>query len=422
MKSQYKFSFCILAGASILFASFLGVLLLVAFPAWQGQQRLATKGMSVAATTNPFLHRPYYGNQTILQRTISFFDHDKPWYADDHRFVRFDGAIWSNTSIGSCAGGVNCYDGHNGYDLNLWFEPVLSAAAGTVVRANWYNPLNHNDAFGLWVAIDHGNGYATVYGHLSMITVAVGDYVGAQWQIGSSGTTGASTGPHLHMSVYYLPDWQATDPFGWAGKYADPNVVPDRYLWVSQPNAPYTVPNLAGSSPYSGAIVVDDSDQGWSATGTWTSSASSSDFKGNMHWTTTTASSSRPTATWHPAIPADGYYEIGVYIDDNHGSSSWAPYTIYSADPTRNGVVVQHSVYLDQSHIGLFQGPFDTVTTGPQWVSLGTYYFRAAMNGNVVLNAATGVTGEQLGADGMEFVPLSNLLTLSSSLLNEPSL
>src|SRR6266567_2933263 len=99
MKSQYKFYFCILARATMLFASILGALLLVAFPAWQGQPRLVTKGMSVAATTDPFLHRPYYGNQTILQRTSSFFDHDKPWYVDDHRFVRFDGAIWPHTSI-----------------------------------------------------------------------------------------------------------------------------------------------------------------------------------------------------------------------------------------------------------------------------------------------------------------------------------
>ncbi len=397
------------------FASILGMLLLLAFPFGP---RAVTQGMSVAAPAAPFLHRPYYGDQTILQRTISFFDHDDPWYVNDHRFVRFDGATWSDTSVSNCIAGTSCYDGHNGYDLNLRFEPVLSAAAGTVVRANWYNPLNHNDAFGLWVAIDHGNGYVTAYGHLSMIAVAVGDRVGSQWQIGTSGTTGSSTGPHLHMSVYYLPDWQPTDPFGWTGKFADPNVVPDRYLWVAQPNAPYTVPDLAGSSAYTGAIVVDDSDQGWSSTGSWASSAASSDIKGNMHWTTTTSDgSSGATATWHPTLPADGYYEIGVYVDDNHASSSWAPYTIYSADPAHNGAVIQHSVYVDQSHIGLFQGVFGTVNTGSQWISLGTYYFRAAMNGNesVVLHAATGVPGEQLGADGMEFVPLGSDLSLSSA-------
>src|SRR5579884_3817366 len=48
----------------------------------------------------PFLHRPYYGNQTISARTTSFFDHDKPWYDFDGVFVRYDGTKWtSNDSI-----------------------------------------------------------------------------------------------------------------------------------------------------------------------------------------------------------------------------------------------------------------------------------------------------------------------------------
>jgi hypothetical protein len=250
MKSQHKLFFCIAAHANVFFVVTVGLIFLVVFPgsSWQ-QQQLVTKGARVVATHDPFLHRPYYGSQTILQRTVSFFDHDKPWYANDHHFVRFDGATWSNTvSIVNCIEGTDCYDGHNGYDLNLWYEPVLSAAAGTVVRANWYNPLNHNDAFGLWVAIDHGNGYVTAYGHLSKVTVAVGDQVEAQSQIGISGKTGAATGPHLHLSVYYLPDWQPTDPFGWTGDYDDPNVVPDRYLWVEHPSAPDPVPD-SGSNP-----------------------------------------------------------------------------------------------------------------------------------------------------------------------------
>src|ERR1700674_3856524 len=101
----------------------------------------ANIGQTVNHNTSatPFMHRPYYGSQTIPQRTTSFVDHDKPWYVNDGIFVRYDGARWTNVSIGSCTGGVNCYDGHNGYDLNLWYEPVLSVAAGTVIRAGWYN-------------------------------------------------------------------------------------------------------------------------------------------------------------------------------------------------------------------------------------------------------------------------------------------
>ncbi len=122
-------------------------------------------------TPTPFMHRPYYGSRTIAQRTVSFVDHDRPWYDNDGVFVRYDGAKWTNVSIGSCIGGVNCYDGHNGYDLNLRYEPVLSVAAGTVIRAGWYNPLNHASALGLWAAVDHGNGFVTAYGHLSALTV-----------------------------------------------------------------------------------------------------------------------------------------------------------------------------------------------------------------------------------------------------------
>ncbi len=111
----------------------------------------AFPGQAKINTTGPtrFMRRPYYGNQTLPQRTTSFFDHDKPWYVNDGNFVRRDGKKWTKVSIGSCTGGVNCYDGHNGYDLNLWFESVLSAAAGTVIRAGWYNPSNHQAALGL---------------------------------------------------------------------------------------------------------------------------------------------------------------------------------------------------------------------------------------------------------------------------------
>jgi murein DD-endopeptidase MepM/ murein hydrolase activator NlpD len=183
----------------------------------------------------PFLHRPYQGSRSVLQRTTSFFDHDKPWYAADNVFVRYDGRRWNNATLTGCSAGVNCYDGHNGYDLGLYYEPVLSAAAGKVIRAGWYNALNHRASFGLWVAIDHGNGYVTAYGHLRAVSARVGNRVGIQRRIGTSGTTGASTGPHLHFGTYYSPSWRATDPFGWSGGYADPNVVPDRYLWVSSP-------------------------------------------------------------------------------------------------------------------------------------------------------------------------------------------
>lgn len=392
---EHKLRICILL--VVLLSMVVVTIPAAAFP---GQAKINTTGPT------PFMRRPYYGNQTISQRTTSFFDHDKPWYANDGIFVRRDGNKWTNVSISSCTGGVNCYDGHNGYDLNLWFESVLSAAAGTVIRAGWYNPSNHQVALGLWAAVDHGNGYVTAYGHLSALTVSIGERIGAQWQVGTSGTTGSSTGPHLHFATYYLPYWNATDPFGWTGNYADPNVVSDHYLFVSNPGTSYTVPDLSanGSKIYPGATMIDDGAPGWSSTGTWTRATSSTDIQGTLHWATTASGAATATSTWHARLPSDGYYEVGVFVDDTHASSSWAPYTIYAADPNHPGTVITHVVDVDESHIGSFQGPFHWENTGPQWVSLGTYYFRASQTSSVMLSNATGESGMQVSADGVEFV------------------
>lgn len=375
----------------------------VATPLDQALKRLALAPAS-------FMHRPFYGSQTIHSRITSYFDHDKPWYASDQFFVRYDGKSWrgSDNSVLNCQPGVNCYDGHNGYDLNLRFEPVLSASGGKVIRAGWYNALNHNDSFGLWTAIDDGNGFVNVYGHLSALTVNVGDAVKGQWQIGTSGTTGSSTGPHLHFGTYYYPAWQATDPFGWTASTDDPNTVPDHPLWTSgTEDTPVPLLSTKGQGVYPGAILVDDGDEGWSTTGQWQSAQAPTDINGQIHWTTTTSSSATASATWQTSLPTDGYYEVGAFVNDNHASSSWATYTIYSADPDKPGVEHKHQVKLDESHIGTFQSSFGQVKTGGQWVGLGTYYFRNGQPGRVVLNNATGENGQQISADGVEFATLA---------------
>ncbi len=75
--------------------------------------------------------------------------------------------------------------------------PELAADAGRVVFAGW-------GALGLYVEIDHGNGFHTVYGHMSRVDVNAGDQVSPGQEIGSMGSTGRSTGPHLHFEVRYL--------------------------------------------------------------------------------------------------------------------------------------------------------------------------------------------------------------------------
>lgn len=356
------------------------------------------------------MHNPFYGSARFRARINSYFDHDKPWYANDQLFIRYDGKRWvgSNSSVLDCQPGTTCYDGHNGYDLRMRFESVLSAASGTVINAGWYNPQNHSDSFGLWVAINHGNGFATVYGHLSTLTVNIGEHVGTLWQIGTTGTTGASTGPHLHFGTYYYPAWQATDPSGWTGGYADPNIVPDHNLWTSGTNdAPVPLLGGHGKKIAPGAVLVDDASSGWSSTGRWFSTKSASDIDGSLHWTSTTSGPATATSTWQAQLPANGYYEVGAFVDDNHASSGWASYTIYSSkNPDHPGNAVKHRVQVDQEHVGVFQSPYGGVNTGAQWIGLGTYYFKAGQTGRVVLSNATGENGQQLSADGIEFAPL----------------
>lgn len=85
---------------------------------------------------------------------------------------------------------------HEGIDFNAERgTPVVAAADGVVVAAGW-----HGD-FGNLVEIDHGGGLATRYAHLSRLTVKVGSPVSRDEQIGAVGSTGRSTGAHLHFEV-----------------------------------------------------------------------------------------------------------------------------------------------------------------------------------------------------------------------------
>jgi murein DD-endopeptidase MepM/ murein hydrolase activator NlpD len=83
-------------------------------------------------------------------------------------------------------------------------DPVRATATGTVTHAGW------SGGYGRMVEIDHGNGLATRYGHLSAIDVEVGQTVRIGQTVGRIGTTGRSTGPHLHYETRV--DGEAVDP------------------------------------------------------------------------------------------------------------------------------------------------------------------------------------------------------------------
>lgn len=92
--------------------------------------------------------------------------------------------------------GGRFYEFHAGLDVDgERGDPVIAPGGGTVVKAGY------NGGYGNVIDIDHGNGVVTRYGHLSKIEVAVGDTVTRGQQIGQVGSTGRSTGPHLHYEV-----------------------------------------------------------------------------------------------------------------------------------------------------------------------------------------------------------------------------
>jgi murein DD-endopeptidase MepM/ murein hydrolase activator NlpD len=85
---------------------------------------------------------------------------------------------------------------HTGLDFRASKgDPVRATAAGKVVSAGWAG------GYGRMVEIDHGNGLATRYGHLSAIRVKVGDHIKIGQIVGAVGSTGRSTGPHLHYET-----------------------------------------------------------------------------------------------------------------------------------------------------------------------------------------------------------------------------
>jgi murein DD-endopeptidase MepM/ murein hydrolase activator NlpD len=87
---------------------------------------------------------------------------------------------------------------HRAVDIGAQYgSPVKASDAGVVVVAGWSNV-----GYGNYIVIDHGNGYQTLYGHLSKIYVRVGQGVGQGATIGLVGSTGNSTGPHLHFEIH----------------------------------------------------------------------------------------------------------------------------------------------------------------------------------------------------------------------------
>jgi murein DD-endopeptidase MepM/ murein hydrolase activator NlpD len=118
------------------------------------------------------------------------------------------GFIWPVQGVLTSGFGWRWGRMHEGIDLAVGVgTPVVAAASGTVIVAGWLG------GYGNLVVIDHGNGISTAYGHNTSVTVGVGQSVAQGQLISYSGSTGHSTGPHVHFEVRI--NGTPVDPLGY---------------------------------------------------------------------------------------------------------------------------------------------------------------------------------------------------------------
>lgn len=116
---------------------------------------------------------------------------------------------WITSKFGgrNSPGGIGSTN-HKGVDIGTPMNtPILAAKSGTVTWASW------NGGYGHCVIIYHGQGNSTLYGHLNSYSCKVGDTVSQGDLIAYSGTSGNSTGPHLHFGVKENDTW--VDPLNY---------------------------------------------------------------------------------------------------------------------------------------------------------------------------------------------------------------
>ncbi|UUU32667.1 M23 family metallopeptidase [Streptomyces sp. CA-210063] len=118
-------------------------------------------------------------------------------------------------SAGYGSGGERWARRHTGQDFAVPIgTPVRAVGAGRVVK------VSCGGAFGIEIVVQHADGYYTQYAHLAAVTVDQGERVAAGQWIGQAGTTGNSTGPHLHFEVRVTPELgSGVDPVPWLRRH-----------------------------------------------------------------------------------------------------------------------------------------------------------------------------------------------------------
>lgn len=145
--------------------------------------KTSTKIISSVVTKEPVTRELYVGTKDYPNSYSSL--------AGTGAFIRPISGGYTSCSYGG-------YRGHVGVDLTMsgaYGKPIYASAGGTVISAGW------SGGYGKMVKIRHSNGYVTYYAHCSALLVSVGETVSQGQQIARIGSTGNSTGPHLHFEL-----------------------------------------------------------------------------------------------------------------------------------------------------------------------------------------------------------------------------
>ncbi|NOX65939.1 MAG: peptidoglycan DD-metalloendopeptidase family protein, partial [Chlorobi bacterium] len=198
-------------------------------PHYSGYSKEAKSKIDVMNEPYGFLF-PLQGEDPYTAEITAIFDHD----ARKNSVVAFTGEN-DQDNLFIINGNYRYkdrleYDGHDGIDYPVGSGTnVYAVAAGKVIYLV-DNCDGCTKGFGNYIKIDHENGYVTLYAHLSEVEKRIGDRVQRGEIIAKSGSTGQSTGPHLHFQVYI--NGIAVDPYGWQGIGEDPyKEAPNEFLW-----------------------------------------------------------------------------------------------------------------------------------------------------------------------------------------------
>jgi murein DD-endopeptidase MepM/ murein hydrolase activator NlpD len=333
----------------------------------------------------PQLAEPFLTNPMEVQtRVTSFFDHDTPFLRQNGSLVSFWGRRETMLS----------YDGHTGWDYGMRPpDRVLAAADGTVVFAGNSDDGCFTPARG--VIIDHGNGYRTLYWHLSELFVETGQSLSAGTPIGAAGASGCAFGPHLHFQVQYLG--RDVDPYGWCGSEPDPWAGSpagqiSAWLWDDMPSP--------CAPPPANIIVVDNSAPGFAQSGNWQAiepgydggalfAATRRSGADNQPWQTRSLATPS-VAIWRPELPHAGQYRVLVYI----------PYVLNGLDDSRS---VRYHVRHQEGETEVF---VDGEAYANGWADLGVYAFDPSGDALVSISTLAGDNGRGVWADAVAWVPV----------------